>query len=165
MKRLGLIAALGLAVAGCASTGQLPPNARSIQYELSPGLMGEYGYSLTIVATGQGRIEEWSRDPRNWKRGLTRRWNIHLPPERFDAFEAALRSYRPARDVRLDDEVSCRSYTPDGQTVRINWSEAGLALGSLVYDFGCDPETRREWADRLLEAPRVLGIRDFPRSR
>lgn len=159
------VVALALLVGGCASTSQFPPNARSIQYDLSPGLMGDYGYSLTIVATGQGRVEEWSRDPRNWKRGVTRRWDVRLPPDRFDAFEAALRGYRPAGDVRLDDETSCRSYTPDAQTVRIRWSEAGLALGSLLYDFGCDPETRREWADRLLASPRVLGIPNFPRSR
>jgi len=140
----------------------LPPNGEVITYESSPGPFTCGSPSCAhhkIVVASDGRLAiEASRWDRATEGLRSSRWTARLSPGQVAPFWKRLAPYRPAKELLLDDGLSCRDFASDSGEVRITWQSAA-ATSRLVYNFGCEAAERREMAKALHTAPSLIPLR------
>ena len=157
MKRLGLIAALGLTVAGCARTPAPETSAPAaavtqISYSTGPCFGACPVYAFTVQANGDGSFE----GKRFTQTGGTK--SFRLTRAQFDSFAAALAPYRPKPGTSrryAHGEKGCERAATDMPSAEISWTGPG-GKSSLSYYFGCDMEANRAMADAIGNAPDLI---------
>ncbi len=157
MKRLGLIAALGLAVAGCVRTPapETPPPAAAvtrISYSTGPCFGACPVYAFTVQANGDGSFE----GKRFTQTGGTK--SFKLTRAQFDRFAAALAPYRPKPGTSrrtVPGEKGCERAATDQISVAIVWT-GPAGTSSLDHYFGCDMEANRALTAALGNAPDLI---------
>jgi len=70
-------------------------------------------------------------------------------------FNEALSRFRPTEDLTLAE--SCEEFWSDQPEIHITWYDGGQQR-RLIYNFGCDPQARREMRDALVSAPQLLDV-------
>lgn len=157
MKRLGLIAALGLTVAGCART-PAPETATPaaavtrISYSTGPCFGACPVYAFTVQANGDGSFE----GKRFTQTSGTR--SFKLTRAQFDAFAAALAPYRPKAGTNrrtVPGQPGCDRAATDMPSVEITWT-GPAGTSSLSHYFGCNMEANRALTDALGNAPDLI---------
>lgn len=153
---------VGLALAGCARTGERPGGpvaieADSIRYETGPCFGACPVYSVTVRPDGTGvfngiRFTEVSGE-RSFK--LTR--------EQYATFAASLQPYRPETGERRIDPGSpdCKLAATDHPSVDVTWTRAIGDSQKFHFYYGCHDAQNRAIADTLGNAPEVLPIQEL----
>jgi hypothetical protein len=128
-----------------------------ITYESQPGPFCGECETLKLTAASDGRVwierGHWAGNYEDWRTTVREH---QLTPEEFRRFRAALGPYRPS-GTRTLDEGACASFISDGGGVSIRWRGGG-GDAELFYNFGCDPENRREMFRAITHAPAVFGL-------
>ncbi len=111
---------------------------------------------ITVSYDGRAWIEQghFAGDYRTWR--VARR-EAHVTAQALASFRSRLQAFRPAGVLLLTDQPPCETFWSDSSGIIINWhDQSGTAR--LNYNFGCDPETRREMRKALTAAPARLEI-------
>lgn len=155
-------------VAACARGPQSPdPSSASGTESISlwnePGPFCGRCDSVKVTAYSDGRaLIEHSYWAEPDCKGLdcdlvTLRYPRQITSEQFRRFRDHMQPFRPNGWAIFQDKPSCRTFFYDVDGVRVQWRGAGPD-GELVFNFGCDPQERRDTAKGLREAPGKLGI-------
>lgn len=165
---IGLALAVLFAVTSCGRVAQssdpTPASiAELISIENEPGPFCGRCDSVKVTAYSDGRalIEHsyWT-DPEC--KGVdcnlvTQRYPRRITSDQFRHFRDQLQPFRPVGRATFQDKPPCRTLLYDVDGVRVQWRGAGPDA-ELVFNFGCDPQDRRDIAKALREAPAKLGI-------
>jgi hypothetical protein len=167
MSRLGpLSIASGLSaialVPACATIPRVPAQMENgtelISLETSPGPFCGRCDSVKITALSDGRVwieqGHWAGDYTDWR--TTKRFET-VSVEAFSRFRAALQAYRPHGKAIFVDQRNCTVLMADLDQIDVKWRDME-SEDQLVFNFGCDPQSRHAIADALRNAPGELGI-------
>jgi hypothetical protein len=111
---------------------------------------------ITVLSDGHVWIEHgyWRGDYRDW---TVNRRRERVSVESFALFRERLRAHRPNGELVLRGKPPCETFWHDVDEVWVEWRDRRRA-DKLIFNFGCDPETRRGIAEALRAAPDALGI-------
>ena len=160
MKRLGLIAVLGLAIAGCARTpapetpGPAADAVTSIEYATGPCFGACPVYHFSISSDGTGTFEGRKHT------SVTGTRQFRLTRVEYDRFVAALSRFRPAPETEREivpGKPECKVAATDLPSVELRWEYADARTSRLDYYFGCDMEANRAMADAIGNAPDLIA--------
>jgi hypothetical protein len=157
---LSVVALVSLALAGCVTLPTSPPEpgGELITYETAPGPFCGRCDSVKFAAASDGRvwIEEghWAGRYTDWE--VTKR-RAHLTAAQFARFRQRLLPYRPSEAARVDGPETCKAFASDSAEIVVVWRGGGPDA-RLVFDFGCDAETRAAMREALQSAPALLGV-------
>lgn len=116
---------------------------------------------MTITALSDGRVWiEHGYYAGSYSDWTTDRRRVRISPERFATFREHLRPYRPHGELDLYGQPACAIFWNDVDGARVIWRDAA-GSDKLVFNFGCDPETRLKEAQALRAASDLLGIADL----
>jgi hypothetical protein len=138
-----------------------PADTEWLSIETSPGpFCGRCDTTKIIVAyDGRAWIEQghWAGSYKNWR--VVRR-EAQVEAEALASFRARLEAVRPDGVLALIDTPPCEEYWEDNSEVIVVWHDQ-RGESRLHYNFGCDPETRRDLRLTLRASPGDLRISDF----
>lgn len=150
------LAAMGLALAGCATTaGAAGDQVESITYETGPCFGACPVYRVTVGRDGSGQFVG-----RRFT-AVTGERRFSVTPAQYGAFVRQLEPLRPASGERLYSGEACEMMATDMPSADVKWRGEDGAEQHLYFYFGCDMERNRAIGERLRAAPDLLSIGDL----
>ena len=168
--RKGMIAGLGVVLAGAAMSGCVVVDASSsgnngrpvalesetIRYETGACFGACPVYTVTIAPDGRGTFEGQRFT------AVTGTRSFQASPEAYRLFAAKLAPYRPQGERQLRaGQPGCARLATDQPSVDVRWTGGGAAPSHLNAYFGCDMEQNAAMFRALADAPRALPIGGF----
>ena len=153
-----LVFATSMVFAVCASQPARSEPGELITYETQPAPFCGRCDTIKLEASSDGRVRiergHWAGRYRDWR--IVRK-TVRVTPEQFASFREALAPYRPDGELRLNDELPCKTLNTDQGGASVSWRGGG-ADAHLAYNRGCDGEARAAMVKALEVAPSSLGL-------